>query len=95
MMEQSKRSMELQLSQKSLYCAMLDKEREEQKTLSLLERKKKQRLKEKIKQLKVSGQEDNHHSVLEVVLLSLSFKIISVLFFKWEKVKRACRYYIQ
>ena len=53
MMEQSKRSMELQLSRKSVYCSMLERQSSDQRNLYQAERKKKKQLKDKIKQLKV------------------------------------------
>lgn len=53
-MEQSKRSMELQLSRSGLECTMLKKQLNDQKNLYQIERKKKQRLKDKINKLKVT-----------------------------------------
>ena len=53
MMEQSKRSMELQVSRLQIQHAMLDKVCNEQQNMLHIERKKRQRLKDKVKLLKV------------------------------------------
>ena len=53
MMEQSKRSMELQVSKIQLHSRMLEKSRAELQVVLQFEKKKRQRLKEKLKMLKV------------------------------------------
>ena len=52
-MEQSKRSMELQVSKIQLHSRMLEKSRAELQVVLQFEKKKRQRLKEKLKMLKV------------------------------------------